>query len=174
MPPPGGLAGGDTLNMRWGVAPGAHGLVTTPGATRFYKTVGEPALQRTASTFAAHSRMEWHALETIAFSGCAAENRLILSPANGAEMICWVITTLILPTTNKPFDARVFCQHFELPGVWLERARIQASDQLLLDSPTGLAGQRCFATLFFVWGTSLGKARRQGILDAAPPRDCST
>ena len=118
--------------------------------------------------------MEWHALETIAFSGCAAETRLILSPANGAETTGWDITALALPATNKPFDVGFFCQHFELPGVWLERARIQASDQLLLDIPTGLGGQRCFATLFFVWGTSLGKARRQGILDAAPPRDWST
>ena len=54
VPPPGRPAGGDTLNMRWGVAPGVHGLVTTPGATRFYKTDGEPALQRTAITFAVY------------------------------------------------------------------------------------------------------------------------
>ena len=84
-------------------------------------------------------------------------------------MIGWDITALALPVANKPFDAGVFCQHFKLPGVWLKRAIIQESDQLLLDSPNGLAGQRCFATLFFVSGTSLGKARRQGILDAAPP-----
>ena len=59
--PPGGLAGGDTLDMHLGVAPNAHGLVTTPDATRFYKTDGEPALQRTGITFAAHSQHipEW-------------------------------------------------------------------------------------------------------------------
>ena len=118
--------------------------------------------------------MEWLPLETIAFSGYAAENRPNQPPVNGAETTGWDITALGLPATNKPFDAGVFCQHFELPGVWIKRAIIQASDQLLLDSPAGLAGQRCFATLFFVSGTSLGKARRQGILDAAPPRDWST
>ena len=118
--------------------------------------------------------MEWLPLETIAFSGYAAENRLTLSPAKGAETTGWGITALALPATNKPFDAGVFCQHFELPGVWLKRAIIQESDQLLLDSPNGLAGQRCFATLFSVSGTSLGKARRQGILDAAPTRDGAT
>ena len=118
--------------------------------------------------------MEWLPLEPIALSGYAAENRPNLPPANGAEMIGWEITALGLPAITKPFDAGVFCQHFELPGVWLKRAIIQASDQLLLDSPTGLAGQRCFATLFFVSGTSLGKARRQGILYAAPPRVWST
>ena len=118
--------------------------------------------------------MEWLPLEPIAFSGYAAENRLTLPPANGAETTGWDITALGLPATNRPFDAGVFCQHFERLGVWLEHASIQASDQLLLDSSAGLAGQRCFATLFFVSGTSLGKARRQGILDAALPRVWST
>lgn len=165
--PPGGLAGGDMVDMRLNVAPGAHGLVTTPGATRFYRTDGEPALQRTAITLAAHARMEWLPLETIAFSGCAAENRLTLSLERDAEMIGWDITALGLPAASKPFEAGVFCQHLELPGVWLERARIQASDKLLLESSMGLAGQRCFATLFFVSGSPLGKSRRQAVLDAA-------
>ena len=56
--PPGGLAGGDTVNLRLNVATGAHGLVTTPGATRFYRTDGEPVLQRTAIAFAADARMK--------------------------------------------------------------------------------------------------------------------
>ena len=165
--PPGGLAGGDTVDLRLNVAPGAHGLVTTPGATRFYRTDAEPALQRTAIAVAANARMEWLPLETIAFSGCAAENRLTLSLAQGAEMIGWDVTALGLPAASKPFSAGVFSQHLELPGVWLERACIQANDHLLLDSPAGLAGQRCFATLFFVSGSPLGRARRQEVLDAA-------
>ena len=165
--PPGGLAGGDTANLRLNVATGAHGLVTTPGATRFYRTEGEPALQRTAITLAAHARMEWLPLETIAFSCCAAENRLTLSLEPGAEMIGWDMTALGLPAANKPFEAGVFSQHLELPGVWLERGCIQANDHLLLDSAMGLAGQRCFATLFFVSGSPLAKARRQDLLDAA-------
>ncbi|MBH2010538.1 MAG: urease accessory protein UreD, partial [Xanthomonadaceae bacterium] len=43
--PPGGLVGGDTLDLAFSAGPGAHGLVTTPGATRFYRSTGEPALQ---------------------------------------------------------------------------------------------------------------------------------
>ena len=45
--PPGGLVGGDTLEVNATVGPGAHALVTTPGATRFYRSAGEQALQRT-------------------------------------------------------------------------------------------------------------------------------
>src|SRR5215208_7145874 len=45
--PPGGLVGGDTLEIAVRVREGAHGLITTPGATRFYRSDGELALQTT-------------------------------------------------------------------------------------------------------------------------------
>ena len=36
--PPGGIAGCDELNVRLEVAPGAKVLLTTPGATKYYRT----------------------------------------------------------------------------------------------------------------------------------------
>ena len=165
--PPGGLVGGDVLDMRISVAAGAHGLVTTPGATRFYRSDVQPALQRTSVTLAAGARMEWLPLEAIAYSGCLAENRLTLSLEPGAEMMGWDVTALGLPAANKPFEAGYFCQHLEAPGIWLERANIKALDGLLLNSPLGLAGCSCFATLFFIAGSKLGRDRRQAALDAA-------
>jgi len=40
------LVGGDTIDIQITVASGAHGLVGAPGATRFYKSGGHPALQQ--------------------------------------------------------------------------------------------------------------------------------
>ena len=165
--PPGGLVGGDTLDININVAGNAHGLVTTPGATRFYRSDGEPALQRTSITLEAGARMEWLPLEAICYSGCLAENRLELNLAPGAELFGWDITALGLPAANKPFDAGHFCQHITLPGVWLERAQIKAADTLLLKSPLGMNGQACIATLFFVTGSKLERQRRQQALDIA-------
>ena len=165
--PPGGLVGGDTLDLTIDVAPGAHGLLTTPGATRFYRSDGELALQRTAITVAENARMEWLPLETIAYSGCLAENRLTVTLAPGAEIIGWDVTALGLPAASKPFESGNFCQHLEVPGVWLERANIKALDDLLMNSPLGLAGHRCFATLFLITGSKLDRQRRQDALDAA-------
>ena len=165
--PPGGLVGGDTLELTIDVASGAHGLLTTPGATRFYRSDGQTALQRTHIKVAGDARMEWLPLEAIANSGCLAENRLTLTLAPGAELIGWDVTALGLPAACKPFESGHFCQHLEMPGVWLERANIKALDALLLNSPVGLAGHRCFATLFFVAGSKLSRQRRQDALDAA-------
>ncbi len=165
--PPGGLVGGDTLDIGIRVAPGAHGLVTAPGASRFYRSDGEPALQRTAITLDADARMEWLPPEAICYSGCLAENRLTLTLAPGAELLGWDVTALGLPAAGKPFDAGQFCQHIEVPGVWLERAHIQALDTRLMNSPLGLAGHRCMGTLFFVAGSKLARHRRQEALDKA-------
>ena len=165
--PPGGLVGGDTLNLTIDVAPGAHGLLTTPGATRFYRSDGEAALQRTRISVAGDARMEWLPLESIAYSGCLAENSLTMALAPGAELLGWDVTALGLPLANQPFVAGSFSQHIEIPGVWLERARIKATDQLLLNSPMGLAQQRCIGTLFFAAGAELQRLRRQDALDIA-------
>ncbi|ABE43363.1 urease accessory protein UreD [Polaromonas sp. JS666] len=165
--PPGGLVGGDTLDLQFSASAGAHGLITTPGATRFYRSTGEPALQRTHLTLEAGARMEWLPLEAICYSGCLAENHLTMTLAPGAELIGWDITALGLPAASLPFAHGSFCQHIEVPGVWLERARIQASDTLLMSSPLGMAGHRCVASLFFVAGSKLDRHRRQQALDTA-------
>ena len=165
--PPGGLVGGDTLDITATVGPGAHGLVTTPGATRFYRSTGERALQRTHLTLAEGARLEWLPLEALCYNACNAENHLTLNLAPGAECMGWDVTALGLPHAGQPFDTGRFVQHIEAPGLWLERGVIDAADHRLLESPLGLAGQRCMASLFFVVGTPLERARRDTALDAA-------
>ena len=165
--PPGGLVGGDTLDITATVGPGAHGLVTTPGATRFYRSTGELALQRTHLTLAEGARLEWLPLEALCYNACNAENHLTLNLAPGAECMGWDVTALGLPHAGQPFDTGRFVQHIEAPGRWLERGVIDAADHRLLESPLGLAGQRCMASLFFVVGTPLERARRDTALDAA-------
>jgi urease accessory protein len=165
--PPGGIVGGDELAVEVSVADRAHALVTTAGATRFYRSTGASAKQTLQATLAEGARLEWLPLETIAYSGCIAENRLRFTLAPGAEMIGWDVLALGLPTSNQPFERGSFTQSIELPGRWLERGVIDASDTRLLDSPLGWAGQRAMGTLWFATGTTLPEPRRDALLDAA-------
>ena len=165
--PPGGLVGGDTLDITATVGPGAHGLLTTPGATRFYRSAGERALQRTELTLMEGARLEWLPLEALCYDACQAENRLTMHLAPGAGLLGWDVTALGLPGASMPFARGQFQQHLEVPGLWLERGLIDAADTRLLDSPLGLAGHRCLASVFFVAGSPLGREARQGALDAA-------
>lgn len=165
--PPGGLVGGDVLDIAATLNPGAHGLVTTPGATRFYRSEGELALQRTRLVLAEGARLEWLPLEALCYNACQAENHLTLQLAPGAECMGWDVTALGLPHADQPFAAGRFVQHIEIPGLWLERGVIDAADHRLLHGPLGLAGQRCLASLFFAAGAPLSRARRDAALDAA-------
>jgi urease accessory protein len=165
--PPGGLVGGDVLDVGVQVAAGAHGLVTTPGATRFYRSAGEPAVQQARIRLEAGAQFEWLPLEAICHPGCIAENRLSFDLAEGAEAIGWDITALGLPESGDPFERGSLLQHIELGGAWLERGRIDAADKRMLDGPLGLAGRRCMASLFFLGGTALDKDRRELALDTA-------
>lgn len=164
--PPGGLVEGDTLTIDVQVGPGAHGLLSTPGATRFYRSRGEPAVQDVRIVLAPGARLEWVPLETIAYPGCQGHNRLSVTLAEGAEWIGWEVTALGLRGSGQPFDHGRLCQRMEVQGHWLEQARLDASDRLLMDAPIGLAGHRCLGTLVLATGTPLDADRRTRLLDA--------
>lgn len=165
--PPGGLVGGDTLELNVSVGPGAHGLVTTPGATRFYRSDGPVATQTTRLHLQENARLEWLPLEAICYDACNAINKLQLNLAPGAQCIGWDITALGLPHAKLPFVNGWLDQHLEIPGVWLERGRLRADDQRLMDGPTGLAGHRCLATLFFASDTPWKRSDKEALIDLA-------
>jgi urease accessory protein len=165
--PPGGMVGGDRLEIEATLGEGAHALVTTPGATRYYRSTGEPASQQAVLRVAAGARLEWLPLETLAYRGCRALNGVQLHLAPGAEAMGWDLLALGLPAAGQVFDSGRFCQHLEMPGVWLERGTVDAADRVLLDSPLGLAGHRVLATMWWAEGEPLVPARRQALLDRA-------
>jgi urease accessory protein len=165
--PPGGLVGGDTLDIQVSVAKGAHGLVSTPGATRFYKSGGYPALQQVVAHVSDGARLEWLPLEAIAYNDCEATNRAIFNLEPGAELITWDVTALGLPTSNLTFEQGYFQQHLEISGVWLEKGIIRGNDARWLNSPLGLAGQKCLASLVFAAGTAIETKRAEKALEAA-------
>ena len=167
MHPPGGIVGGDVLELDAVLDADTHAVITTPGATRFYRSAGPWALQQTSLTLAGGARIEWLPLETIAYSGCLAENRLKLFLAEGAEAMGWDVLALGLPAADAAFCSGHYRHHLELPGAWLDRGQIDADDHKLLNSPLGFAGKRVLATLWFAAGIAWPAAKRDALLDAA-------
>ena len=165
--PPGGLVGGDTLDISVTGSADSHGLVTTPGASRFYRSEGDTALQDVRIRLDPGARLEWLPLEALYYSGCMAHNRIVMDLAPGAEMLGWDVAALGLPQAGQPFVRGSVQQHVELAGQWLERGRIAADDARLMDGPLGLAGHRCLASLFFAAGSDLARQRRDALLESA-------
>ena len=165
--PPGGVVGGDELHLQARLDEGSHALITTPGATRFYRSEGALALQSVHLRLAAAARLEWLPMETLAYSGCAAASEVRMDLAPGAEMIGWDLLALGLPAARQPFERGVIRQHLELAGCWLERGRVDAADGALLRSPVGWGGHNVLATAWFAAGQALAPARRDALLDCA-------
>ena len=165
--PPGGLVSGDTLDIQVSASGQSHGLITTPGATRFYKSSGAAAVQTTRIRLQDQARLEWLPQEALCYDSCDARNHLRLELAPQAECLAWDISAFGLPQAGLPFERGSLHQRIEVPGVWLEQGRLAASDSRLMDGPLGLAGQRCLASIFFVSGGKIDRSRRQQALDVA-------
>jgi len=165
--PPGGLVGGDNLEIHAELDADAHALVTTPGAGRFYRSTGESARQIVRAQLAAGARLEWLPLETLAYDGCIGDNHIRFDLAPGAELIAWDVLALGLPAANATFTSGRFTQHIELPGVWLERGVIAADDREMRIGRSALHGHSALGTLLFAAGRPIAPARRDALLDTA-------
>lgn len=163
--PPGGLVEGDTLEVAVQVEPGAHGLISTPGATRFYRSAGAAATQAVTLKLDENARLEWVPLETIAYPGCQGHNLLDVTLAPGAGLLAWDVTALGLPGSGQAFDHGALNQRMQIEGLWLEQGLLDAQDQRLLDGPLGLTGHRCLGILVLASGTPWTRNDKERLLD---------
>lgn len=156
--PPGGLVGGDRLDIRLDVQAGAHLLVTTPAATRFYRSNAGEAAQVVHAEVGEGARLEWLPQETLAYPDCIARNEVKLGLAAGASLFATEVLGLGLPAAQQHFDRGRLLQHLEITGQWLDRGWLDAADTALLDGPCGLGGHRVLGTLAYAQTTALGDA----------------
>jgi urease accessory protein len=164
--PPGGLVAGDALHITGCVGQGAHALISTPGATRFYRSEGATATQTVRWTLDDGARLEWLPLETIAYPGCLGANHWSASLAPTAELMAWEVTALGLPDAKQPFVSGLLQQRMVIDGVWRDEGRLDAADERLMQHPMGLGGQRCIGTLVLASGSAMPATRQEALLEA--------
>ncbi len=147
--PPGGLAGGDALHVAVSVAPGAHALLTTPGAAKWYRCDQRAARQQIQLRVADGGCLEWLPQEAILFDGARAEQVCEIALAPQASMFGWDIVQLGRLAAGEAWRRGLWRQQLSLHRddrpVWLERAAL-AADDALRASPLGLAGHPVFGT----------------------------
>jgi len=147
--PPGGIAGGDALSLDVAVERDAHGLVTTPGAAKWYKANGRAASQNLR--FAVDGLLEWLPQETIVFDGAEARSTIDIDLGMVGAMIGWDIVALGRRASGERFARGCYVQSIRLHSdgrlLWHERTRIAGGDALL-ESPAGLAGRSVFGCLW--------------------------
>jgi urease accessory protein len=147
--PPGGLVGGDRLDIGVEVGPGASALVTTPGATKCYRSAGPRSLQRQCLRLGEGAALEWLPQETILFRGasCALETRVELG--QGARFLGWELYCLGRPASGERFDAgrADLALSIHRGGRPLLMDRLLVQGQASLDGPAGLRGRAAVGTM---------------------------
>lgn len=84
--PTGGVVGGDRLRVEVSVGAGAHACITTPSATRIYRTAGPAAEQEVSVRVGMDATLEWVPDHAIPFAGSAFRQRIRVDLAAGARI----------------------------------------------------------------------------------------
>lgn len=174
--PPGGIAGGDALTIDARVAAGAQALITTPGATKWYKANGHEASQ--AIRLHVDGQCEWLPQEAIVFNQARVRSSIDIHLGAAGRTMGWDIVALGRAAAGETFDEGAFAQTIRLTDAsdggrlqWVERTRIVGGDALL-HSPIGLAGQHVFGSLWaagHAWSDSELEALRERLSPQAAP-----
>ena len=145
--PPGGVVGGDRLEIHVDVESDAKALVTTPGATKFYRSNGQPAMQESHLQISG-GHLEWLPQESIFFPGANAVNTTSVHLENDGVFMGWEILCMGLPSCGQPFTQGGVTSTIEVNrgGRLIFRDRLRIMDGADLDRPAGLRGHSVAAT----------------------------
>lgn len=149
--PPGGIAGGDELRIGVEVREGAHALITSPGAAKWYRSFGRTARQN-LDVRVSGGVLEWLPQETMLFNGAevAIENRFELDA--DARLIALDVVSLGRHAAGEKFSAGLWRQKNEIRRdgrlIWHEQIALPGGSDLL-DAAVGMGGDPVLGSL--IW-----------------------
>ena len=146
--PPGGIVGGDKLTTTINIDDGANALITTPGASKLYRSNGNTSEQNNRLQVNSGS-LEWFPQECIAFSGAHAQNRTQVHLKKQARFMGWEILCLGRPAANEVFDQGKVSMRFDIwrddKPLLFDNLKIHGADDILT-AAWGLRSYPCNAT----------------------------
>jgi urease accessory protein len=148
--PPGGVVGGDKLEIAVKVGKSANAQITTPGAAKWYRANGHVSRQGIKLDVGAGGALEWVPQETIFFDKVNLEldHQVLLEKEAsyiGCEILCFGRTASgefftdgqIAQRTSIRRDGRL---------IWFEQIRLKGGSPAM-KNPLGLGGHTICATL---------------------------
>ena len=148
--PPGGVVGGDRLHVAGHLHERAHALLTTPAATKIYRSAGGLSRIEQALHVASEATLEWLPQRTLAFSGARAHASTRVHLRGAARFLGWEAICLGRPAAGERFDRGALRQDFELwkdgEPLMLERNAFDAASPLMR-AAWGLDRRRALASL---------------------------
>lgn len=135
--PPAGIVGGDHLMVKATCQSGARGLVTTPGAAKFYGSDGRLA-QQEQHISVGDSMLEWLPQETIFYNRCNAKQITRVNLSAESRFIGWEVNCFGRPAGDQLFESGRISSRMEIymegTALLLERLKVTGSADLEMNS----------------------------------------
>lgn len=112
--PPGGVVGGDRLDLRFHAGPGAQVLLTTPAAGKFYRSAGTQARQRIDIGLSGDASLEWLPQETIYYPGAVVRQQTVVRLEADSRYIGWDLGAYGLAARGERYDSGELRQGLEV------------------------------------------------------------
>jgi urease accessory protein len=161
--PPGGIAAGDALRLEVRLREDSAALLTTPGAGKWYKSMGPKASLAQQFDIGRGAVLEWLPQPAIVFDAARAETRTEVRLHQEALYMGWDLTCIGRSASGERFNSGELRQRTEVwqqgRRLWSEYARL-AGDDPMLASKAGLAGCSVSATLI-----AAGREIPKGLLE---------
>jgi urease accessory protein len=158
--PPGGIAAGDRLSVRASLTDRSQALLTTPGATRWYRSDGAWARQEVHFSLAPEAFLEWLPRENIVFDGANVSMELDVELSGQARYFGWDIVSFGRRASGETWrrgklhmQTHIRCADRVL---WSEIANVDAQSGFA-SSAVGLAGFKVCGT-FVLAGSEVSAA----------------
>lgn len=149
--PPGGLVGGDTLDIDIRLGPRARVLCTTPGAQKWYRAERPGARARTVLRVDSQAVLAWLPQPTLVFDSAQADQTLEIDLAPEASVFGWEALVLGRAAMGEQFSRGRLHQALRLRQggklLWDEQVVAEAGDRLF-QSPLGWGGRIAACTVW--------------------------
>jgi urease accessory protein len=172
--PPGGVVGGDRLELEIDLGPRARALLTTPAAQKLYRSAGAEAIQRTRLSLGESAELEWLPGETIAFDGALVTAGTRVELDRDSAFIGWEITCYGRPSSGSRFERGRLTQRFQIlrgrEPLLIEQNCVSGGASAL-DAAWSLRGNPVLGALYAVPRSAAGIDALVAVLrEQVPPR----
>ena len=151
--PPGGVVGGDELDIDIKVGADAHAVITTPGAAKWYKANGKCSKQSVQIQLDANASIEWLPQEAIFFDAANVQLSQAITLEQGARYLACDILCFGRSASGESINSGRIAQrntiHRDGKLIWFEQGAL-AGGTAQMTSALGLNGHSVCATLIAV------------------------
>lgn len=149
----GGMVGGDRLSQTINLQPETQVVLTTPAASKIYRSSGETAHNIINIEVDKQAYLEFVPREIIIFNGAIFNQNLRVNLAADACYLGWEITRFGRTARGEIFNHGQWKSCTEIwqnnCPIWIDRQGFIANEEIL-NSPHGLGGQPVIASLIWV------------------------